>query len=233
MADFSTLQTRVNRILIDVTASVTAEVPTLVNEAVRQLEDLHNFKVMEALSSITTTLATRDIGAVPSNFKEYRTEPFFIVSEDGVKVRMQIAGNRALILDEFGEDADGFPRFLVEDEPTDDDNTRQWEVWPLTDGFSDYTDGEYRIRIPYWKYVPDMSADADANWFTTAAERYIIYQAASDAFFLDWDEERGAVYAQRAAPERDRVIRTDKRLRLSSVPTFVPYMGVRGSHLGN
>ena len=54
MATYGAIQTRVQQIIIDLPSSVTAQVPTLVKEAVRSLQVKHNFKVMEALSSFTT-----------------------------------------------------------------------------------------------------------------------------------------------------------------------------------
>src|SRR5690606_23628102 len=77
MATFSELQTRVQRRVIDLPAAVQAEVPTLINEAMKQLQRRHNFKVMEKVASFTTVAGTQVLGAVPSDWKEWRDFPFY------------------------------------------------------------------------------------------------------------------------------------------------------------
>ncbi len=77
MADFWTLQTRVQRRVIDLPASVISEVPDLINEAIRDLQDSHNFHVMRTLTEETTAAATRALLAKPALFKQLRGRPFY------------------------------------------------------------------------------------------------------------------------------------------------------------
>ncbi len=236
MATFLEIQTRVNRRVIDLPAAVTAEVPTLVNEASKRLQRRHNFKCMEAATAVlTTTVNTRTLStvAVPADFKEFRGSPY-LTDNSGRFIEVLTAANKNAVQREFSVDDPfdvGEPRVLLDGLPSDELNTRNWAIYPFADGLSDWSDGEYRITIPYWQYFAVLVNDADTNWFTIEAEEYLVNQAASIAFGLDWDEQRMAIYAQLAATEERDVKSTDKKFRLAGVDTFVPRQDVHGSRL--
>lgn len=61
--------------------------------------------------------------------------------------------------------------------------------------------------MPYWRYLNDLDADGDTNWFTTYGELYILYQATGHGFMADWNETRAAAEFQLAAGYRKRLIR--------------------------
>lgn len=225
MATYAEIQTRVERRVIDLPSAVQAEIPTLVNEALREIQTKHNFKVMEEEASYTTTISVRAIGAVPTDYKEPRRKPYEQL-DDG-SVRQLWLGPDLETVNRYWEDDDeGYPNIIFDPEP-DTDNVRQFQVWPLPDGNSDYDDGEYRINVPYWKYLAALSADGDSNWFTVKAEEYLVYKATSEAFAIDWDEERSLFWAQKAAGELMKVTKSDKLFRFAAVETLVPYKGVR------
>ena len=106
-----------------------------------------------------------------------------------------------------------------------------FEVFPLPDGQSLYANGQYRIVVPYWKYLTALSASSDTNWFTANAEQWIVWKTASEAFFLDWDEERATFWAQKAAGARKEVIDLDKKYRLAGVRELVPIFDAAGPRL--
>lgn len=230
MPTFQTIQDRVTRRVIDLPAAVTAEVPDLLNKAMRTLQEMHNFKVMETEQKLlTTTVATRPLSAsVPANFKEFRGLPY-LVKNDGSTLDLLLAAHRNAVLDVFPLDDvndTGEPKLLLDPEPVDDKNARTLEVWPFPDGLSDYTGGEYRITVPYWRYVAVLSGGTDENWFTSNAEWYLVFQATAEAFYLDWDEARGQLWEARAgdvAPdgravgEFKKVMKQDKLARLGGV----------------
>ena len=224
MADFTTLQDRVNRRVIDLPAAVTAEVNTLINAAIRTLERRHEFKVNEAETVDLLTVADQRTlaTAVASNYLRARGKPRLIEDGGGDK-RMAWLSSRQAARDRF-TDSDttetGEPQYLLDPEP-DEAGVRTFEVYPFSDSNSDYSDNEYRIVVPYWRTLAVLSADGDSNWFTTNAEEYIVAQATSEAFLLDWDEERAAVWATRANVHLQEVIGTDKLFRLGGVDTFV------------
>ncbi len=239
MPTFQTLQDRVTRRVIDLPASVVTEVPDLINKALRTLQEQHNFRVMETeTAQLTTTIATRPLSAaVPANFKEFRGRPY-LVRDDGATRDLLLAANRTAVLDRFSlndPNDKGEPRVLLEPEPTDDTGARTLHVYPFPDGLSDWTGGEYRVVVPYWRYVAALSDGADENWFTTNAEWYLVFAATAEAFYLDWDEARGQLWATRAgdfAPdgrgvgEFARVLRQDKLARLGSVRALSFSLGV-------
>ena len=244
MPTFQTLQDRVTRRVIDLPASVTAEVPDLINKALRTLQEMHNFRVMGTEQKLlTTTVATHPLSAaVPANFKEHRGRPY-LVKNDGSTLDLLLAANRNAVLDVFPlNDANdkGEPKLVLDPEPTDDTGARTMEVWPFPDGLSDYSGGEYRVTIPYWRYVAALSGGTDENWFTSNAEWYLTFQATAEAFYLDWDEPRGQLWEARAGDfspdgravgEFRKVLRQDKLARISSVRQLAFSLDVFGPQI--
>ena len=231
MADFTTLQTRVKRRVIDLPDAVTAEVNTLINAAIRTLERRHHFRVNEAeTAAMLTVAAQRTLAtAVPTNYLQARGVPR-LIENDGDDRRLRWLSSRQAARDQFTDSnttETGEPEALLDPE-TDEEGVRTFEVYPFSDSNSDYSDDEYRIRVPYWRTLTALSADGDSNWFTTNAEEYIVAQATSEAFLLDWDEERAAVWATRANVHFEEVKSTDKHFRLSGVDTFVPSLDAAG-----
>ncbi len=229
MATYLAIRTRVLRRLIDVPASVTAEVPELVQEAHREIMERHNFKAMETeTAQLSTTLATRVLAAVPvADWKEHRGKPY-MVRFDGTTKKLILAVNRAAVLTAFtldDPDDDGEPQVISLSEP-DDDGLHNFEVWPYPDGNSDWSDGEYRIVVPYYRFLATLSADGNTDWITVNAARWLVEKAAAEGFFLDWDEERGAVWDAKAERSLRLAVNRDKRLRWSGMETLVPHKDV-------
>jgi len=235
---FGTICSRVRRNIIDLPASVTDAVPTLVNQAIRSLQQQHNFQVMEAKQLFVTTKHSRVLGPKPADFKEFRHRPY-IITAMGHAFELGIAPDVLSAEREWGSEQggevdpamiDGEPRVLAMSEPSDDLGTCNLLVYPLPDGGADYADREYRIVVPYWRYLPELDSDTAENWFTRFAELYIEYEATSQGFFLDWDEERGTMWKQKAAEQFRYVKNEDKRARLSqtdSVPISLDVQGPR------
>jgi len=231
MATFGEIQTRVQQIIIDLPTAVTAQVPTLIRGSLRRLQRAHDFKVCEALSSVyTTTLETRVLAAVPSNFHKFRGLPQ-LIDANGVVREMGIFPDRGAAEREFsslagGEatasDISGTPRFLLRSEPTDELGATNFEVYPLPTDNSLYTDGNWRIRIPYWKFLTELSGNSDTNWFTINADDFLAWDAAADGFFLDWDEQRALIWKQNASAKFKEAVDLDKKMRVSGLNVLVP-----------
>lgn len=222
MATFSELQTRVQTRIIDLPSAVQAEVPSLVNKALIALQKRHNFEVMKALQSYTTTVSTRSIGSVPSDWKEERGVPYEVPENSRVRP-LAWGPNRTEAEKGWGTNTDldfGEPRVILRSEPSAVTGASTFEVFPYPDGNSDYGDGEYRIRVPYWKFLPALSGASDTNWFTVYAEEYIEAYATSLGFAIDWDEEREAVWLQKADMHRKELIRLDKLSQVAQLDGF-------------
>lgn len=223
MATYGELIDRVQTRVIDLPTAVQDEVPTLINEAITSIQREHNFSVMETLGGpYTTTADTRVLTSMPENFKDYRGLPYWQEEDTGVQHEVGVAPSRQAMLGYFNTLDEGEPQFLLEGEPNDL-NVRNWEVWPLTDQLSDYSDTEYRLYVPYYRYLPALSNLSDTNWFTLNAVEYIVYRAEGEAFGVDWDEERMALWLQRGQTLLAEVIRTDKKRKVSSLQTLVPH----------
>lgn len=224
MGTFATIQARVLTRVIDAPAGTSGEIPTLINEAMKTLQVKHNFKVMEKVLTANTVLNTRTLVATkPTDWKEPRPSPYWEPFTNGKTGRMEWVPDRESAHSNVTTLDKGAPKYLLEGEPTTDAGVSPFEVWPLPDGLSDYSDGEYRVYIPYWRFLPDLSAGSDTNWFTVNAEEYLVHAATGMAFALDWDENRLAEWGQLGAGKAQEVIKRDKMLRVSSVTTLVPH----------
>jgi len=238
MANFGELQTQVQDAIIDLPTVTINQIPNFIRQAIRKLQRKHNFKVMEAQSGLfTTTLHTRSIGAVPTNFKEFRGRPMEVSLQGRVR-RLAIAQRNEEALAMFGWEVAGGgidpatiagrPMALGVSPSSDEAGVYAFHVFPLPDGLSLFSGGEYRIVVPYYRYLTPLSAAGDTNWFTTNAEEWAVQQAAAFGFFHDHDEERGTLWTQRAATEYKDILLADKYFRLSGFETLVPYMGAAG-----
>ncbi len=56
------------------------------------------------------------------------------------------------------------------------------EVYPFPDGSSDWSDGNYRVNIPYWSYIPIPVGERDTNWFLVNGIEFLVAAATSACF---------------------------------------------------
>ena len=219
MGNYSTIQTRVTRRVIDLPSAVTAEVPQLVSLAISKLQERHNFKVMEsriaAFTTVNSGLLVDSVGGstLTASFEYPSSNVFgsFVNDEGGYSV-----------IDS------GFPQ-AIHPVNSGADNLTSFYVFPVPDGNSDYSDGEYRIFIPVWQYLPALT-DSQSNWFTSqpSGEEFIVRYATSEAHSLNWDFEKEAIMKAEAEIHYKDLVLADKRYRLSATTEFVPHW--RGVH---
>lgn len=216
--NLATLRTRVQARLVDITASITTEVDELINFAIREAEENYNFRIMEASTELVTTLATRRLPAastsIPSDWKESRAKPYLREGEAGVlgthTIQWAPSEEEMVKLYSLDDPNDkGEPQFVLEDFPAS-----EFSVFPFPDGASQWTDGEYRVTIPYWKFLGDLVNDGDTNWFTHNMPEYVQEMATAKGFLLNWDEERASVWLVLAQAKFARGVRFDKRAKL-------------------
>lgn len=221
MGTFATIKTRVQRRVIDLPAAVQAEVPDLVNMAMKTLQTKHNFKVMEKTSIFLTTSGSYILTSLPSDWKEWNGHPILLnpfssgdklVWSDGVDGTLRT----------FSPIDIGRPEVLRVAE-MDDAGTANIEVLPLPDTSSDWVDGNYHVMLPYWRYLPALSADGDNNWLTNNGEEFIVNQAVAEGFLMDWNYQDAAVWEARANKYFKEVVDRDKMYRLSGVTSLVPH----------
>lgn len=221
--DFQTLQNRVLLRVIDAPTAVQQEVPVLVNEAIRALMQPHNFQVMKAEKQYITDISASNshiIGQIPDDWKEPRGNSYYVLQQGSTR-EFEWQPNRAYIYRTtapFDPNCMGPPRNMLIGEATNDtvpdpdnpdlDNTAlNLEIYPYPDGNSDWTTdpaGEYRIRIPYWRFIPELTTATSQNWFTNRATEFIVDFATARAFMLNWDENRASYWlAQAWGPKYD------------------------------
>lgn len=229
MATFIALQNEVLALVIDTPSAVQTYVPQYVNRAIRKLQNKHNYKVMEAEATRVTVAGVRTLDtARPTDWKEPRGNPYYIENFGSYR-RMFWVSSKGNALARWGNDVTldiGAPGALYED-----DLPGEFNVFPYPDGLSDYPDGQYRITIPYWKYLSNLISDTDENWFTTNAEQYIVKRAVGDAFSANEDENRAQYWYGLAQEEYAEVLALDKSRRISETDTLVPHTGALPPHL--
>lgn len=180
---------------------------------------------------MTTTAGTNVLAAVPSDFLRFQKEPPYVITKDGRQYELGIANSWVNAAREFGTLAggeasadllNGPPRNIALGAPSSVTNTRNFEIYPLPDSLSLYTTapaGEYRIRVPYIRLLPDLSGST-SNWFTVNAEEFIAYAACSVGFFFNHDQANGKLWQERAAAEVQDVLARDKNESLSGNTTL-------------
>lgn len=206
---FQTLQQRVETRVIDLPSAVLAEIPTLINDAIHWICGFHNFRVMLAETAFVTTAATHTLGQIPADWKEPRSVAYYVANAGWTKQiewqpsreymyrrweandPLQVGPPRDILLSE-AESVD----FPDPNNPDNDLTALYLQIWPFSDGRSDWPDGQYRVKVPYWRYLPDLAASTDHNWFSDWGDQFIIGYATWQAFLLDWDEARAAQWME-------------------------------------
>jgi hypothetical protein len=236
MATFLELRNRVSDEVIDLPAAVTARVGEFVNDALKWAQNRYNFEVMEEEEDYVTVEGQRlmDPAALPADFKAFRLAPQEIPRLNRPR-KIFWAPDRLEAERALGSDPDldfGEPRVLL---PAKMGLTgaRNLEVYPFPDGNSDYDDGEYRVRIYYWKFLPELSADGDTNWLTVNGKEFIVARAASRAFRMNHNEEMETRFLATAQAEYLEVVRQDKLLKASRTETFKAYPGGRSIRIAS
>lgn len=212
--DLLTIQNAVLNRLVGVASAVSNEVVQLINDAVRDAEDDHNFEVMRATTTANTVTANHALVAtLPADWKEPRGRAYY-TTQAGVERFLTYLPDEEDLAKEFdptNADDKGAPRSLRV-RMKDNNGGRELLVYPFPDGLSDWTVapvGQYRATVPYWKYLPDLVAGTDTNWFTIFGHQYVIAQATARGFLLDWDEQRAGGWLQIAGLYMNRLKRLD------------------------
>lgn len=231
---FLGLKNRVKTRLIDAPTAVQNEVGQFVNLAIRDAQDLMNFKIMEAEATVTTSSTQRVVTtfAPSTGFKETRGKPYLVDNnggrtplywlpdrEDAAKVFPAPQVTPSDITTVWGQ-----PLALLltaSTDLTDVQGTKQVECYPIPNNSGPFS-GNYRIVIPYWRYLPDLVADGDANWFTVYGEMYIIAQATGHGFLSDWDEQRAATWFQIAGTYGAKLKRKNTTEILQGAGALIP-----------
>ena len=211
--NFGELKTSIQRYIIDDNVSVVDEINDVVNEAVRRMQDNHNFKVFESKTALLeTTLVTRKLNDVPSDFKMQRSRPY-LVDNSGNTIPIGWAPND-FEMDKIYEESNsaidkGQPRFifLFSKSTANVSPYFEFHVFPFPDGLSDYTNGNWRIICPYWRYLPLLVSAADTNFILNTYPLAIRFQCIAQLHWLNIDEERAAIWEGKA----DKMVREAKR----------------------
>jgi len=235
MPDFSTLQTTVQTRVIDVLSEVNLAIPGWLNLGVKVAESRHNFNHMRKEHSVVTTVSSNALGSFPTGWKARRNKPYIVYNARGTSV-IDWLDSEGEIVTRFqeGDPNDiGTPKYIWDD-PSD-----VLEVFPAANNLSDYSDGNWRLTLPYWGKTTELVNPTDTNWFTDNADEYLINFALANAFLMMREEERALVFSRIAGydvssgeylntGELKRIVNEDKRRRFSSGQTLAVRSGVFG-----
>jgi len=228
VATFSEIQTKVQTWLRDFPTDTLAEIPSLINDSQRELQRQHNFRVMEAVVSLTTVDATNDLGTI-ADFKEPRADPFW-TDLDGGTTPFDWQPSLDYLVQRYQADSEGSPKYLYWEE-TSGAGVAGIQVFPLSDGLSQHPGGQYPITIPYWKFLPALSGAGDTNWFTIFGDKYLRLHAVGWGHMLNLDEDRAGPYLRAADIEAQLIIRADKLTRVKR-PNVFRYSVNAGNQMG-
>lgn len=213
----SEIKTEVQSWLLDLPSGASTRIQGWVNEAIRGFERRHNFRCMEAAVTQTTVDQTRLLVAKPALWKEARGFPFY-TNQDGSVTEIDWAASLSDMNRTYAAAApaegntaaidEGAPRYILETED-------ELHVYPLPDDGSDWDNGLYRMTVPYWTYLADLSADADENFFTVNHPYMVIFGAVELGLRWNRDEERAMLMRAEAEREFQGARSRDKRSRLS------------------
>lgn len=215
------IQTRVNRRVIDLPATVQAEVPDLINDAIRSAQRKYNFKAMEKSVTFITTEGSKALGTI-ARFKEYRDKgPYLLQKLTNAKILPTAPGSDEDLITLNNTDFPGAPEILLYS-LDGTSSVQTYTIAPYANGSSDWDDGDYRIVVPYYEYTTKLVNSGDTNWFVDNMEDYIIQQATGKAFALDWDYDSMALWLQQADVAFQEARKADKTMRLAGVNELVP-----------
>lgn len=220
---FIDIKTAVLTNLIDLPAAVSAAVPKLINNAIRNAERRYNFKYMEVETGFSTVVGTLFVGSI-INFKEYRDQGPYVRRMSSPAYLLGVVGDNGDVQRELtlGTSYPSWPKY-ISNSNADVNNKYNFNIWPYPDALSDWPDGSYQVYIPHYRYSAALVADADTNWLVNNADDYIIAKATAEGFKKDWDYNAAAVWTQDAENLFMEVRTTDKKLRLSGVTTLVTH----------
>lgn len=222
MATFGELKQEVLDILIDAPARTVAAVPRFINNALKTLQATHNYRVMQRTAQFDTVPGQRSIGAFPARWKEWRGRPFRVEQLGGVR-HMDYSNSAEALLRNWSSIATGTPQVISMGDGTTDDTYGTLVVYPLPDALGDWTAGAYRLYIPYWGYVPPLSADSDENWFTEHenGSSYIAWKAASLGFIMNEDSGKAGDWLAMAKEQKTIIENEDTFSWFSAEDTLI------------
>lgn len=214
---YGQVKTEVQSWLLDLPTGTVAKIDSWVNEAVRDACKRHNFRFMESESvDQQTAVSTRVLVAKPATWKEARSCPYY-VQQDGTVREIGWGPDKSEMnrsyADRIPQETNtaaidsGAPKYILETDT-------QLLVYPLPDVLSGWTNGNYRVSLPYWAFPAVLSLDADVNFFTTNHEYYLIWKACAFGFAWNRDNENAMMYDQKAELLFQKLKNLDKLARL-------------------
>ena len=198
------------------------------NEIELEVQQAFDWKIGEAIHTVTTAEGVNDLGEKPkagefSRWIRRRDNPYWI-DGNGVVTEMEWIDSEAELrsLHGFNPSDKGKPTHLVED-------STNLYVYPLPDALNPSgaysTSANYEIRVPYQRYEIPLSAIFPNNFFSDFGTKYLVFKLAARAL-LSNEDERWIEKEQLAEAELRRMRRNEKRSRRNNDKVLRPRDGL-------
>lgn len=207
--DINQVLTKLRAELLDLPEETEDSLLDWVNQAIHDAEENHNYRHMEAEVAAVTVDATRLLVAKPDQWKEAGEPPYY-VAQDGSVTEIQWSASASDMRRQYATNAEGSPEFVLE-------TITQLQVYPLSDGQSDYVGGQYAVTVPYLAYSLPLDPDIPGqttNFWTQKNPWYVIYKAAAYGFMSNYDTDKAAERGTMAQGLLTAAKRKDKRARI-------------------
>lgn len=216
------LRDEVKALVVHLPAAMTdARIDLWIQRAQKDAEDRHGFLEMQSEEIFTTADATRVLGTLSvvdgSKWARRRERPY-IVDGNGKTTLIDWIEDRAELQTIYNEESTtekGSPKRVLL-------TTTQAKVYPLPNLNAPkgdvYSDGNWRVHLPYFKRLLLLDGDSDTNAFAEndRLRDWLVGYGAYRALRFNRDFEEAIATLQDATAALNKEIRHDKRLRMSS-----------------
>jgi len=215
MSSLAELRDKVKVYLADLPQSTADRVDEFLRQAHLGIQNVHNWRVMETEFYVVVGA----YGEIPPNHKiaevesvkQVRAVPL-LERPDGTFEELKWLASNSEMARISGVTGTGKPEYFLLDHPGTGSTGTIYGV-PDPDGLSGWPDGGYRLRFPFWSYLPFPSTDDGTDWFFDQAETFLLFDALGSACIFNYDEAHAAVWLQRAQAELASLVKIDKRSR--------------------
>jgi hypothetical protein len=209
----SDIEQDVLRIIEDDVTEVTAAIPTHIQRAQREIEELCVFRSQKTFHHLLDIqpLSPQPI-ALPADFIGFVQNPYFYPST-GRPVSLTELDSVSHLENE-GTD-EGFPRYfdLIYDAAT---SLYKINISPKSDGNGPIgAGGAYKVVVEYWKRFPTLTATTSTNFLTDNLDDALGWKAAA-MVYAELRDPMANFWEQKAMVRIRKFVAAEKRNRLRS-----------------
>lgn len=240
MPTLSVIEGRVRANVEDLPTATADRVQEMIQLGQQRMEEKFTYRVMKVETvPIATVEDSRTLGTT-ANYVRWlrRLKTPYYQTGDGDTIEMDWLESRRQIVTEYSElnaTEKGAPRNLYEmiDPVT---GAVTLDIYPFPDNNNSsgtvYTDGNYRIVVPFIQRLPDLTDSVQNNFFTNdpPSAEFLENYASARLLFFNRDYENANTFFGLATDALSRSIRADRRRQVGDLQ-IRPRTAVFGSRL--